>query len=179
LRPFNFHVNLDRPQAEQTDELRRRVADLMQTMASQETISNWCVYLLYLQIDIFLSLTFGRPLDAALSTTRYAAIADFVREYGKESDTAEGVADLQQCGDIAMNIGYDAFAMGEWNDYGDRRELARELVDGAAKDLGDLMHRSVSSAQRVVVRDTKERQRAEDPEAHAQLAIDVLMQSLR
>jgi hypothetical protein len=126
-----------------------------------------------------LSLTSGRPLDAALSTARCAAIADVVREHGEESDTPEETNELQLAGDIAMNVAYDAFAMGEWNDYTDRRALSRELVDGAATELGELMHRSISAAQRVAVRATQERPPAEDPDAHAQLAIDLLTQSLR
>ena len=177
--PFDFHVNLNEQQADAAADLRQRISDRIHAMASQQTISNWSVFLLYLQIDVFLSLTSGRPLDAALSTARCAAIANVVREHGEESDTPEETKELQLAGDIAMNVGYDAFALGEWNDYTDRRALSREPVDSAAMELGELMHRSISAAQRVVVRATQERPPAEDPDAHAQLATDLLTQFLR
>jgi hypothetical protein len=63
-----------------------------------------------------------------------------------------------------MNIAYDALAMGEWNDYSDRRVSSREQVDAAAGAVVDLMRRSVERAGTILVREPKEERPPVDSE---------------
>jgi hypothetical protein len=177
--PFEFHVNLDAAQDEQVSALRRHVASFIEESLSRDTLSNWPVLLVHLEMDIFLNLAFGRILEAGLSTARYAAIADFMLEFVKENAPAR-VSDLgpvpEQCGNIAMNVGYDSFALGEWNDYSDRRKLSKDLADAAAHKMEKLMRRSARGVDMVVMREAKEDAAHEDASAHADLANDVLKQ---
>ncbi len=175
--PFEFHVNLDPAAAAQVAVLRRHTSDFVEEMLSCRTVCNWPVLLVHLEMDVFLNLAFGNILDAAMSTARYAAIADFVREFiRKESPRPDLDRILEQCGNIGMSIAYDAAAMGEWDDFSDRRERARVLVDTEVARLQEIMSRSVSAARTVLVRDSKKAEASADVSGHVDLLSGVIDQ---
>jgi len=75
-----------------------------------------------------------------------------------------------------MNIAYDAFAMGEWNDYSDRREISHGLADTPAEELTELLRRSVDAAGTCSVYGVDHQLPEIDPDVHAQLLIDLVGQ---
>ena len=176
--PFEFKIALNVAQDEQVSTLRRRVSGFIKDSLSQEAVANWPVLRLHIEMDVFLNLIYGRILDAALSTARYAAIADFTLEFVKLRAPERAVdldSVLKQCGNIGMSIAYDAFAMGEWNDYSDRRTLSKERIDAAAREVIDLMSRSVDGAATIAMRKAKE----DAPHADASTYNDLLKDFLR
>jgi hypothetical protein len=127
-------------------------------------------------LDILLSLAFGELLDASLSTARCAAVADFMRAHLSGSATPEELADLEQFGNIATNIAHDAFGLGEWNDYSDRRELIHGLVDAPAEELTELLRRSVEGADTCPVYGVEHNLPEIDPNVQARLMEELMAQ---
>lgn len=172
--PFEFHVNVDDAVAREIARLRRTVAENIRTALSRNVVLNWAVLVLHLQLDVFLDLASGELLDAASSTARYAAVADFMRAHASESATPEQLADLDQCGNLAMNIAYDAFAMGEANDYSDRRGIHRELAEGPANEIAEILRRSVEGTGACRVHRVEHHLPEIDPAVYDQLAAELL-----
>jgi hypothetical protein len=170
--PFEFAPSLAPTDAEQVETIRRDVRQFIEQSLSAETVSNWPVLLLYFELDIFFGLAFGDTLSAAASAARYAAVADFTRGLIRRN-APERVADLDAglklCGDIGMNIALDASAMGEWNDYSDRRRLAKEQVEATARQVTDLMERSIAAADAVLLREPKPEPAPKDPSLYSDL----------
>jgi hypothetical protein len=175
--PFEFEPPLSPGEAEEVEAIRRDLREFIDQALAAETFSNWPVLLLYLELDIFFGVAFGDILASAISAGRYAAIADFTRDLISRK-APERVADLdpalERCGDTAMNIAYQAFAMGEWNDYGDRRALAKAEVDSAAGRVSSLMERSVESASALFLREPRPEAPAKDPSTYSALLSSLL-----
>jgi hypothetical protein len=159
--PFEFHVVLDDDAKDEVASLRRHVGDFIEASLSGETVSNWPVLLLHIELDMFLSVAHGEIVRGATLAARYGAMADFMRELLKQK-APERVADLddnlRKCGNIGMNIAYDAFSIGSWNDFEDRRTLSRERMDAVAGEVIELMRRSVDRAGRIMMREPRPEQ---------------------
>lgn len=96
---------------------------------------------------------------------RYAAVADSVCEFvrralGEESIRAGNA--LEEYRNMATSVAVDALSMGEWNDYGDRRTLAREHVQTLIDEMQSALSLSVASASSVKIKTYRPRTEIED-----------------
>jgi hypothetical protein len=170
--PFEFRVALNAAEEEHLSELRRVIGNALVNGFSGETITNWSVVLLHTEIDIFLSLALGDILSAAASTARYGAIADCAREVLTANAPERAFqfdAILEGCGATGSNSALTAYALGNWNDYDDRRGLAEERVNSIADEVRALMNRSIKGAGTVVVRNAGKEDEEADPSTYSDL----------
>jgi len=96
---------------------------------------------------------------------RYAAVADFVCDFVRRSPGEESIRAgnaLEQYGNMAIIVAVDALSMGEWNDYGDRRTLAREHVQTLVDEMHSALSLSVASASSVKMKTCRPRTVIED-----------------
>jgi len=183
--PFEFRAILEPAAKANVADLERHVREVLQESLSSGAISNWPVLLLHIELDVFLNLAQGRLLEAGLSVARIAAVADFMRAFVRQR-APERISDLdsvlEQCGTIAKNTASDVFAMGEWNDYSDRTALVKNHMDETAKDIIELMQRSVSNAATILMREMKPELSKSDPSAYSDMVsgiFDATLQSKR
>lgn len=167
--PFEFAVPLADEAQAPIAELRTFVRDGVERCLADPETTNWPAVLLYVELDIFLSLAFGDILAAAKATARYAAMADFTRDLVMRvapPQAAELLPLLQQCGDVGANIAHAAFAMGPWDDYSNRISLARDTVTAVAESVADAMQRSLAGARSTQMRKSKPDSEGADPSAY-------------
>jgi hypothetical protein len=150
--PFEFKIHLSPETRAKFDEFRQYVADQIDKSLTRDCPSNWPAVLLFIELDVFLCLISGEVCRAAQSMARYAAIADFVCAFVRRSQSEESIRlgnTLEQYGNMAMNVAVDALSLGEWNDYSDRRTLAREHVRTLEHEMHSALSLSVASASSV------------------------------
>jgi hypothetical protein len=179
--PFEFHITLDAAEDAWVAALRGRVDDFIEESLSRDTVTNWPVLLLHVEMDILLSLAFGDILKAAIATARYAAIAHFTREFvkGKLPGSFAGLEEaLTQCATLGMNAAYHAFALGPWNDYSERHALSQERIGAAAGSVIELMWRSVERADKVAIQESRGEAPPADPSTYGDL-MNSLLQSTK
>jgi hypothetical protein len=153
--PFEFRIHLDDESQTTLEEFRKYVADQIKKSVDRGRPSNWPATLLFIELDVVLSLISDEVCRAAQSMARYAALADcvgdFVRRSPGEDAIRWGMA-LEQYGNMAMNVAVDALSMGEWNDFSDRREIARAQVREILREMNSALSVSVASASSVKVK---------------------------
>ena len=153
--PFEFRICLEAETQAKLNEFREYVADQIGKSVARDRPSNWPAALLFIELDVFLSLISGEVCKAAQSMARYAAMVDSVRDFVRQSPGEESIRSgnsLEQYGNMAMNVAVDALSMGEWNDYGDRRTLARTLVRTIEQEMRSALSLSVASASSVRIK---------------------------
>ena len=152
--PFDFKIHLNSNELEQVKLIHEFVAEKISSAYLKSVEANWPVLTLYLEIDLFLHLINGSISSAAISTARYGAIAKCANAYLKASapELAEnfGVS-FERHGDIATNIALDAFAMGEWNEFQDRRMRSQSDIQRTSTDTAKLFSASLTSGKQIAV----------------------------
>ena len=178
--PFDFKIHLNAEMQAKLDEFRQYVGDQINKTVTRNWPSNWPAVLLFIELDVFLSLILGEVCRAARSMVKYAAVADcvcdFVRQSAGEESIRAGNA-LEEYRNMATSVAVDALSMGEWNDYCDRRTLAEEQVQTLIDEMQPALSLSVASANSVKIKTCRPRTVIEDEgtvEAGVTLAMKML-----
>lgn len=152
--PFEFGVQMNDDERKKVSDFRQFVSRQINEDFSKSYILNWPALLLFIELDIFLNLIFGKICEAAVSTARYAVLADFSAEYLKLNvpDLFSEVGSIfEQHSNMAMNVALDALSLGEWNDYSNRLILSRKLVDRISHETSSLLFQSLNACSRSVI----------------------------
>ena len=152
--PFEFGVQMNDDKRKKVSDFRQFVSRQIDEDFSKSYISNWPALLLFIELDIFLNLIFGKICEAGVSTARYAALADFSTEYLKLKVPdlfSEVGAIFEQHSNMAMNVALDALSFGEWNDYSNRLITSRELVDRICRETNSLLFQSLNNYSRSAI----------------------------
>jgi hypothetical protein len=152
--PFKFGLNLNAAERTKVDDFRQFVSQQINEAFSSSYVLNWPALLLFIELDIFLSLSFGDISQASVSTARYAALAHGSAQYLKRTAPelfAEVGPMFEQQRNMSMNVALDAFSFGEWNDYRNRLIVSRRILDRTWLATSSLLFKSFNACNRSVM----------------------------
>lgn len=156
--PLEFEIQLSTEGRENIRAFQEKVERYLDERFNREFEDNWAVLLLYLELSILLQLAHGEIVRAARSTAAlgvFCACMNGLLSSEAPQRAAKLGPSLGHCGRVASNIARDALAMGEWNDYSDRRTLAEAELRQISQTIVDAVMRSIKASTSLFVKELK------------------------
>lgn len=156
--PFEFSIALTPDQQAAFEVVLDSIEHHILEALGSGSVSNWAVLMLYIELSILFNLARGDVLQAARSTAAFGVVCDCIG--GIVSTMApERATEVEpvfgQCGGLASDIARTALAMGEWNDYNDRRQGVKATLSEIAKTVYDAMMHSLHVSGSLLIKKAK------------------------